>query len=100
MTDFETLKVELGARSYDILVGSELLRQAGALIAPVIRSKRVIIVTDENVAPLYLAPLEKSLKAAGLKSESILLPAGEQTKSFGHFESLIDQILAKKLTEK
>jgi 3-dehydroquinate synthase len=100
MSNFETLKVELGERSYDIHIGSELLSQAGELIKPVIRSRRVIIVTDENVAPLYLAALEKSLAEAGLNSDSIVLPAGEQTKSISHFEDLIDQILAMKIDRK
>jgi len=100
MSTFKTLKVELGERSYDIHIGSTLLGRAGELIKPVIRSDRVIIVTDENVAPLYLAPVEKSLAAAGIKSESIILPAGEQTKSISHFEDLVDQILAKKIDRK
>ena len=97
MPSHETLKVELAERSYDIYVGDGLLAEAGALIKPVIRSQRLIVVTDENVAPLYLAGLENSLEAAGLSSESIILPAGEQTKSIAYFEQLIDQILAKRI---
>ena len=97
MPKYETLNVELGERSYDIHVGDGLLAQAGALIKPVIRSQRVIVVTDENVAPLYLASLEISLDTAGLNSESIILPAGEQTKSIDYFEQLFDQILAMKI---
>lgn len=100
MNSFETLTVELGARSYNIHVGADLLSQAGGLIKPVIRSTRVIIVTDENVAPLYLDPLVASLKAAGITAESIILPAGEQTKNMRHFEDLIEQILAKKIDRK
>jgi 3-dehydroquinate synthase len=100
MSNFETLNVALGDRSYDIHVGSHLLENAGTLIKPVIRSNRVIVVTDENVALLYLAPLIASLKAAGINAESIVLPAGEQTKSIGHFEGLADQILGKKIDRK
>jgi 3-dehydroquinate synthase len=100
MSAYDTLTVELGDRSYDIHVGSDLLSQAGSLIKPVIRAKRVIIVTDENVAPLYLNSLEKSLESEGLTSESIILPAGEQTKSISHFEQLIDQILDLKIDRK
>jgi len=46
MPKYETLNVELGERSYDIHVGDGLLAEAGALIKPVIRSQRVIVVTD------------------------------------------------------
>ncbi|MGY9000306.1 MAG: 3-dehydroquinate synthase [Rhodospirillales bacterium] len=100
MIKYETLKVLLAERSYDIHIGRQLLSNAGALIKPVIRGSRIIIVTDENVAPLYLAPLISSFEAAGIKADSIILPAGEKTKSFVHFENLINQILSKKIDRK
>jgi 3-dehydroquinate synthase len=90
----ETLRVELGPRSYDILVGSGLLARAGALIAPVIRQKRAIIVTDKNVAKLHLAPLRAGLDAAAIAHQSIILPPGESTKGFAHFGKLVEDILA------
>lgn len=46
----QTLRVELGDRSYDIVVGVGLLREAGVLMTPILRRKRVFIVTDETVA--------------------------------------------------
>jgi len=89
-----SLRVELGARSYDILVGSGLLARAGGLIAPVIRQKRAIIVSDENVAKLHLATLRAGLDAAGIAHQSIILPPGESTKGFAHFAKLVEDILA------
>ena len=50
----ETLKLELGARSYDIVVGADLLTTAGQRIAPLMKGKRAIVVSDDTVAPLYL----------------------------------------------
>jgi len=90
----ETLRVELGPRSYDIVVGSGLLAEAGALIAPVIRQKRAIIVTDETVATLHLATLQAGLDKAGIAHQSIVLPPGEGTKDFTHFSKLTEDILA------
>jgi 3-dehydroquinate synthase len=94
MNKREALRVELGTRSYDILVGSGLLGEAGALIAPVVRQKRAIIVTDENVAKLHLARLETGLDASGIAHRAIVLPPGEATKDFAHFSKLCDDVLA------
>ncbi|MBF0373581.1 MAG: 3-dehydroquinate synthase [Alphaproteobacteria bacterium] len=91
MTD--TLRVELNDRAYDILVGEGLLERAGALIAPVLRAKRVFVVTDETVAGLHLGRLEASLAEAGIAQAKTVLPAGEQTKSFARLESLLDSML-------
>ena len=97
MSDMDTLNLELGERSYQIHVGSNLIASAGELISPVLRQSRAIIVTDENVAPLYLEPLTNSLNAADIASESIVLPAGEQTKSFDQFNVLLETILDLKI---
>jgi 3-dehydroquinate synthase len=94
MNKREALRVELGTRSYDILVGSGLLGEAGALIAPVVRQKRAIIVTDENVAKLHLARLQTGLDASGIAHRAIVLPPGEATKDFAHFSKLCDDALA------
>jgi 3-dehydroquinate synthase len=90
----ETLRVELGARSYDIVVGSALLADAGALIAPVVRQKRAIIVTDENVAKLHLDALRAGLDKVAIAHQAIVLPPGEHTKDFAHFGKLAEDILA------
>ena len=94
MSAIETLRVELGARSYDIVVGSGLLPRAGELIAPVIRQKRAIIVSDETVAQLHLEALRAGLDKAGIAHQAIILPPGESTKDFAHFGKLAEDILA------
>ena len=94
MSARDTLHVELGVRSYDIVVGTGLLADAGALIAPVVRQKRAIVVTDENVAKLHLARLEAGLDKAGIAHQGIVLPPGEATKDFAHFSKLCEDVLA------
>ena len=89
----DRLRVELGARSYDIVVGSGLLEQAGTLMQPVLRQKRVVVVTDTTVAALHLARLEAGLDAVSIAHEKIVLPPGEQTKDFAHFQKLAEDIL-------
>jgi 3-dehydroquinate synthase len=95
MSDYDRVQVVLGERSYDIVVGSGLISEAGSHIAPLVRQPRVIVVTDENVAPLYLPTLERALAAAEINSESIVLPAGEQTKDFPHLIQLIEELQAR-----
>lgn len=100
MTKHKCINVALGERSYDIIIGCKLLDEAGILIKPAIRGERIIIITDQNVAPLYLNTLKLSAEKEGIKVKEIILPAGEQTKSISYFEKLIDQILALKIDRK
>jgi 3-dehydroquinate synthase len=89
----ERLRVELGARSYDIVIGSRLLEAAGALMRPVLRQNRVVVVTDETVALLHLPRLAAALDTAGIAHETVVLPPGEQTKDFRHFQKLAEDLL-------
>jgi len=91
------LRLELGDRSYDIVVGQGLIKRAGSLIGPVLARPRVVVMTDENVAPLYLDTLCMSLKLCDIATQSITLPAGEQTKSFAQLETLSEQLLDMKV---
>lgn len=88
-----TLTVDLGERSYDILVGDGLLAGAGKLIAPVLAEPRAVVITDENVEKHCLGTLEKSLDEAGIDHQKIVLEAGEQTKDYAHVEALTGQLL-------
>ena len=97
MSGHERLSVALGARGYDILVGDDLIAEAGRHIAPRVARERVFVVTDANLAELHLARLERALKEAGLDVETVVLPAGEQTKNFQHLETLIEQLLDMKI---
>ncbi|MEQ9245254.1 MAG: 3-dehydroquinate synthase, partial [Nitratireductor sp.] len=71
------LPVPLGGRSYDILIGPGLLADAGAQIRPLLKTPRVIVVTDAHVGPRYAPALVASLDGAGISAETITLPAGE-----------------------
>ncbi|HXQ52549.1 MAG TPA: 3-dehydroquinate synthase [Stellaceae bacterium] len=93
MSGPERLRVELGDRAYDIVVGSGLIDQAGALMQPVLRQARVVVVTDATVAALHLQRLEAALDRAGIAHQSVVLPPGEQTKDFAHFQKLAEDIL-------
>ena len=89
----DAVKVELGARSYDVLIGQGLLARAGELIAPFAKAKRVFIVTDQNVARLHRPELVASLDAAGIQNWTITLTPGERSKSFEGLELLCRHLL-------
>ncbi|MEQ1670072.1 MAG: shikimate kinase, partial [Hyphomicrobium sp.] len=76
-TASRTVGVDLANRSYDVLIGTGLVRNAGALIKQRLGPVKCGIVTDENVARHHLAVLEASLKAEGMFAGSIILPPGE-----------------------
>ncbi len=88
-----TVPVVLGERSYDVLIGPGLLAEAGRLIATRLGRAKCGIVTDENVARHHLAELEASLRAEGRLAGSIVLPAGEATKSYKQLAPLSERLL-------
>ena len=92
--NIDRLRVELGDRAYDILIGPELIAAAGEHILPLMRRKQAVIVTDEIVATPLLTPLQQSLDAARIAHQTIVLPPGEGTKDLTHFGRLVDDILA------
>lgn len=91
------IRVDLAGRSYDILIGRDLLAGAGTAIVAATRARACLIVSDSHVAPLHLAPLRAGLEAAGLIIHELVLPAGERTKSWPFFEQTVEAILSAKL---
>jgi len=86
----QTLKVDLGERSYPIHIGEGLLDQP-ELLAPHIAGRQVAIVTNETVAPLYLERLTRSL--AQYSVVSIILPDGEAHKNWETLQLIFDGLL-------
>jgi 3-dehydroquinate synthase len=93
----EIVRVDLGARSYDILIGPGLIAAAGARIAALMPGRRLAIVTDETVAALHLPALKASLTAAGIESADIAVPPGEASKSFPVLQRVVEAILEARL---
>lgn len=97
------LRIELptSMRAYDILVGEGLLAAAGETIRDHVGQRRCVIVTDSNVAPLYMQRLEASLATAGhTVLPSIVVPAGESSKSFASLQALMNQLFERAIDRK
>lgn len=94
MTDpLTTVRVNLGERSYDIIVGPHALGALSEALNPLLKRPFVVIVTDENVASHHLARTKDALGVANIACEAIILPPGEATKSFAQLENLTGQLL-------
>ena len=78
----KTLTVALPGREYDILIQRGVLAQAGERIRTVLpRAKKLAVVTDTTVGPLYADRLLDCLEAAGFETWLFTVPAGESSKS-------------------
>ena len=86
----ERLKVELGERSYLIEIAAGVLQCTDVLV-PTIKGKRVMIVTNTVVAPLYLERVSALL--SGFQVEHLILPDGEAYKNLATFEQIMSALL-------
>ncbi len=95
--NINTLNVDLGRRSYDIKIGAGLIDNTGSELKSLLRRPRTFVVSDRNVADLYLDRVSTSLRAEGIEHNSMVLPAGESSKSFATLEKLLDSMLEARL---
>ena len=85
-----TVSVDLGPRSYEIIIGENLLPKAADYLAPHLKAKRVAIVTDENVYDLHGKTLEAAL--SDYETHMIIRPAGENQKSFDGLQAVLNAL--------
>ncbi|MFT4174382.1 MAG: 3-dehydroquinate synthase [Rhodocyclaceae bacterium] len=87
-----TLNVALGERAYPIHIGRDLLAHPEHVLAH-LKTRRVAIITNETVAPLYLAPFAGALREAGVAVTEIVLPDGEAHKDWQTLNLIFDGLL-------
>jgi shikimate kinase / 3-dehydroquinate synthase len=93
------LNVDLGERSYPISIGPAVLDDA-AMLARHVGGRKVAIVTNTTVAPLYLERLAAPLTAAGKEVISVVLEDGEEHKNWASLMQIFDALLANKCDRK
>jgi 3-dehydroquinate synthase len=84
--------VPLTNRSYDVVIGSGILEQAGSLIREIGLNRPIAVVTDERVEELYGQKLITSLAAAGFSSSLHVVSGGEPAKSFATAEEVSESL--------
>ena len=88
------------SRSYEIRIGRGLLQGAGEQIRTVTDAKKVMLVSDDAVWPLYGGAVRRSLETAGLTVCSFVFPHGESSKCACTYLELLDALCAQQLTRK
>ena len=94
------ITVPLGTRTYPIHIGNGLLDCLGTHVLEALGEISVAVVTDDNVAPLYLDRAVKSLESAGLRVCTITLPHGEATKCLDQLANLYTFLCENRITRK
>ena len=92
------LTVDLGPNSYPIHIENGILAKTGELVSEVFSGKKIMIVSDDNVFPLYGGIITKVLSDSGFECHSFVLPHGEPTKSFQSLPKIYEALLNAKLT--
>lgn len=93
------VRVDIDHAPYDILIGQNLLATATA-VGQHLRQPRVAIVTNTTVAPLYLPQLVSALQAQGVSCQEIILPDGEQFKTWESLNLIMDALLTERAERK
>jgi 3-dehydroquinate synthase len=91
------MKVNLGKDSYEILIEQGLLEHIDEYIAPLFKGKKIVIISDDNVYPLYGKNIKDRL-SHHYEVNEIVLPHGEKTKRFDILPSIYSKLLSFKLT--
>ncbi|KAJ1438137.1 3-dehydroquinate synthase [Ochromonadaceae sp. CCMP2298] len=95
----DVVNVDLGDRSYPILIGQDLLTSAEKFQLHV-TSKKALIVTNTLVGPLYADKVRASLEAAGVEVHQVTLPDGEEYKTMDVLMTIVDAAMTAKLDRK
>lgn len=86
------------SRSYDVLIGAGLLNTLGHHVSAISKAKKVCIVSETNVWPLYGERAKSSLTSAGLDVTEFIFPAGEQSKNAAVYVQLLNALAERQLT--
>ena len=86
------------SKVYDVIIGEGILSSLGERCSDFFGKSKAVIVTDSNVAPLWLAKAKSSLENAGIETVEFIFPAGEESKSKETLFELIEFMAENKLT--
>lgn len=90
------LSVDLGKNSYPIYIENNILSKCGEYIPQIFSGKRIMVISDDNVFPLYGRKVLDSLKE--YECHTLVLPHGEPTKNFHSLPVIYSALLEAKLS--
>jgi 3-dehydroquinate synthase len=96
-SDVTVVDVALGERTYDIVIGRDVLQSLGARVASLRPGVRTAIVTDRTVAKYWLEKTEASLNEAGITSSRVIVEEGEGSKTYACLEKVSEALISAKI---
>lgn len=96
-SDPVVVDVALGERTYDIVIGRDVLASLGERVSSLRPGVRTAIITDRNVARHWLEGTEASLAQAGVAASRIIVEGGEGSKSYATLEQVSEALVAAKI---
>ena len=96
----QRLKIDLGERSYDILLGPELLAKVGESLSQTLQPSRIVLITHPFLCQLYGDKLSSGFKDQGWATDVIEVPEGETSKTLKQAEKIYDRLLELKCDRK
>ncbi|KAL7539506.1 hypothetical protein ACHAXR_009375 [Thalassiosira sp. AJA248-18] len=102
-TEYDIVKVDLtDGRDYPIYIGSDFTDdEASALLRSHVGGKRVLLITNDRIAPMYLDKYQKMLNKDGeIQVDTVVLPDGEENKTFDCMAMVLNKALELGLDRK
>ncbi len=93
-----SIDVKIPKKEYKIHIGKKLFDEAEELLRGFVENRKVCIISDSNVFPLYGERMENAIKGAGGEVFSLVVKAGEEAKSFKKLEYLCREIISRDFT--
>ena len=93
----DAVTVALAGRPYEVRIGRGLIDDAGSAVAPLLKRPLTAVVMDRTVADLHGERLLGALRSEGVVAHPVVVPPGEETKSFAGLAALCDDLLALEL---
>jgi 3-dehydroquinate synthase len=96
----EKIRVELGTRSYDIIIGRGLLKDVGKILRTFDFSSKMALISNPTVYGFYGKEVSAAIRASGNDLTEVLIPDGEEYKSLADTEKIYEAMLKAKLDRK
>lgn len=86
------------SKPYSVFVGENILNSVGKMCKEILESKKILVITDDNVEKLYYKSVEKSLEESGFKVEKYVIENGEKSKNLNNFCDILNYLAKMKFT--
>ena len=85
-------------KGYGVFIENGLLSRCGEIIKETADARKAAVITDSNVAPLYLGKVTDSLRKIGINPESFIIDAGEKSKDINTLNRILEYLAEKRIT--